>query len=57
MTNEQIKQQLIDKFGDLVYHFEEPYGMLTFETATDNNLKVLTFCMMMPKWVFTFSMI
>lgn len=43
MTNEQIKQQLIDKFGNLVYHFEEPYGMLTFETATDNNLKVLTF--------------
>jgi NADH-quinone oxidoreductase subunit C len=43
MTNEEIKQKLIDKFGELVYHFEEPYGMLTFETETNNNLKVMTF--------------
>jgi len=43
MTNENVKQKLTDKFGELVYNFQEPYGMLTFETVTDNNLKVLTF--------------
>lgn len=43
MTNEIIKQKLTDKFGELVYNFEEPYGMLTFEAKSDQNLKVLTF--------------
>jgi NADH-quinone oxidoreductase subunit C len=43
MTNEEIKQKLTAKFGELVYQFEEPYGMLTFETETNNNLKVMTF--------------
>jgi NADH-quinone oxidoreductase subunit C len=35
MTNEEIKQKLTAKFGELVYQFEEPYG--------NNNLKVMTF--------------
>jgi len=43
LTNEIIKQRLTDKFGEQVRHFEEPYGMLTFETDRDNNLKVMTF--------------
>ncbi len=43
MTNEIIQQKLTEKFGDLVYNFSEPYGMLTFETVTENNLKVLTY--------------
>mgnify|MGYP001009277575 CR=1 FL=1 len=42
MTNETLRQKLTEKFGDLVYNFTEPYGMLTFETVSDNNLKVLT---------------
>jgi NADH-quinone oxidoreductase subunit C len=43
LTNEQIKERLIEKFGDQVGHFEEPYGMLTFEAPKDLNLKVLQF--------------
>jgi NADH-quinone oxidoreductase subunit C len=31
LTNEQIKAKLIEKFGEQVRNFNEPYGMLTFE--------------------------
>lgn len=43
LTNETIKDRLIKKFGDQVSNFEEPYGMLTFESHKDNNLKVMQF--------------
>lgn len=43
LTNDHIKQKLTEKFGDQVYAFEEPYGMLTFEAPKENNLKVLNF--------------
>jgi NADH-quinone oxidoreductase subunit C len=32
LSNEYIQQRLQEKFGDDVYSFEQPYGMLTFET-------------------------
>jgi NADH-quinone oxidoreductase subunit C len=34
---------LIEKFGDQVQNFQEPYGMLTFEAPKELNLKVLQF--------------
>lgn len=43
LTNEIIKERLIEKFGDQVMDFSEPYGMLTFEAPKDMNLKVLQF--------------
>lgn len=43
LTNDNIKQRLIDKFGDQVQNFQEPYGMLTFEAPKELNLKVLQF--------------
>ena len=43
LDNEIIKQRLIEKFGDQVTGFEEPYGMLTFEAPKELNLKVLNF--------------
>ena len=43
MTNESIKGRLVEKFGDQVFNFEEPYGMLTFETPKDLNLKIMQF--------------
>jgi len=43
LTNEVIKQRLIEKFGEQVSNFEEPYGMLTFEAPKELNLKVLNF--------------
>jgi NADH-quinone oxidoreductase subunit C len=43
LTNERIKQRLIEKFGEMVTAFSEPYGMLTFEAPKEMNLKVLNF--------------
>lgn len=54
MTNETVKQQLIDKFGEVVTNFSEPYGMMTFEVACDHNLKVLQFLYEDPSLGFTF---
>src|SRR5688572_3246639 len=43
LTNEHIKQKLIEKFNDQVLGFEESYGMLSFEAPKELNLKVLNF--------------
>jgi NADH-quinone oxidoreductase subunit C len=43
LSNDLIKQRLIEKFGDQVTSIEEPYGMLTFEVPKELNLKVLQF--------------
>ena len=43
MINERIKERLIEKFGEQVSAFSEPYGMLTFEAPKELNLKVLNF--------------
>ena len=43
MTNEQIKQHLVEKFGDAVTNISEPYGMLTFEVPAAQNLEVIRF--------------
>ena len=43
LNNDRIKQRLIEKFGEQVSAFSEPYGMLTFEAPKELNLKVLNF--------------
>lgn len=43
LTNETIKNKLIEKFGEQLTNFTEPYGMLTFEAPKELNLKVLQF--------------
>ncbi len=43
LTNERIKERLVEKFPDQVTGFTEPYGMLTFEAPKEMNLKVLQF--------------
>ena len=43
LTNDRIKERLIEKFEDQVSNFEEPYGMLTFDVPKDMNLKVMQF--------------
>lgn len=43
LTNEIIKGRLTEKFGEQLFNFEEPYGMLTFEAPKELNLKVLSF--------------
>lgn len=43
LTNEHIRQRLVEKFADQVTGFEETYGMLSFEAPKALNLKVLNF--------------
>lgn len=43
LTNERVKEKLLEKFGEQVTAFSEPYGMLTFEAPKEMNLKVLNF--------------
>lgn len=43
LTNETIKQRLVEKFGDELLDWSEPYGMLTFTGPKELNLKVLQF--------------
>jgi len=43
LTNDVIRQRLVEKFGEQVSNVEEPYGMLSFEVPKELNLKVLNF--------------
>jgi len=43
LTNDIIKQKLIEKFSEQVSDFTDPYGMLTFIAPKELNLKVLNF--------------
>jgi len=43
LTNELVQERLKEHFGDSVFNFSEPYGMLTFEAPKEHNLKVLQF--------------
>ena len=54
LTNEIIRQKLIEKFGEEITGWEEPYGMLTFSTRKDLNLKVLQFLYDEPTLQFRF---
>ncbi len=54
LTNDIIKHGLIEKLGDQVTNFEEPYGMLTFEVPRDLNLEVLQFLYDDPDLSFQF---
>jgi NADH-quinone oxidoreductase subunit C len=54
LSNDYIKQRLIEKFGDRVTNVEEPYGMLTFEVPKDLNIEVLQFLYNDPELAFQF---
>lgn len=43
ISNETIKAGLIEKFGEQLTDWQEPYGMLTFTAPKDMNLKVMQF--------------
>ncbi len=43
ISNDIIRQRLSEKFGDSVFEFTDPYGMLTLVVPRDLNLKVLNF--------------
>lgn len=54
LTNDIIKQKLTEKFGGQIIDWQEPYGMLTFSSQKDLNLKVLQFLYDEPELKFRF---
>ena len=54
LTNETIKQKLVENFADQVSDFAEPYGLLTFEANKEINLKVLNYLFSDAELGFTF---
>ena len=54
LTNEIIRQTLIEKFGDELTAWSEPYGMLTFTSDKSLNLKVLQYLFDEPSLGFQF---
>jgi NADH-quinone oxidoreductase subunit C len=54
LSNDTIKQKLVEKFNDQVTNFTEPYGMLTFSAPKELNLKVLNFLYDSPELKFRF---
>jgi len=43
LTNEIIKNRLVEKFGDVLTAWGEPYGMLTFTAPKEMNLRIIQF--------------
>jgi NADH-quinone oxidoreductase subunit C len=41
LSNEIVRQKLTEKFADQITDWEEPYGMLTFVSDKNLNLKIL----------------
>ena len=54
VDNAYIKERLTSQFGEQVSGFGEPYGMLTFESPKDLNLKILQFLYDDPELQFQF---
>jgi NADH-quinone oxidoreductase subunit C len=54
LTNEIIRNTIIEKFGDEITSWSEPYGMLTFTSDKNLNLKVLQFLYDSPELRFQF---
>ncbi len=43
ITTQYIQERFLEKFGEEISFFLDPYEMLNFETPKDKNLKVLQF--------------
>ncbi len=43
LSNDIIQQKLIEKFGEQLSHWEQPYDMLTFVADKNINVKVLQY--------------
>ena len=54
LNNDTIQQTLIQKFGDVLTDWQDPYGMLTFTAPKEINLKVLQFLYDEPTLNFRF---
>ena len=41
--NQEVAEDLLGKFGNQVFDFDEPYGLLTFSTTREEILSILEF--------------
>ena len=54
LSNENTKEQLVAKFGEVLTEWNETYNMLSFSSPKDLNLKVLSFLFDEPTLSFQF---
>jgi NADH-quinone oxidoreductase subunit C len=54
INNQQIVEELVGHFGEKVFAFEEPYGLLTFSTETGLLVDVVRFLKEHKDFRFTF---
>ena len=43
LSNQEVAEELLGKFGDQVFNFEEPYSLLTLSTSREEIIPVLDF--------------
>ncbi|CAG5012470.1 NAD(P)H-quinone oxidoreductase subunit J, chloroplastic [Dyadobacter sp. CECT 9275] len=43
LSNQEVAEEILGKFGDQVFDFEEPYGLLTLSTTREEIISLLEF--------------
>ena len=43
LSNQEVAEALLEKYGDQVFDFEEPYGLLTLSTTREQIIPILEF--------------
>ncbi len=54
ISNQEIVEEIVGQFGEKVFAFEEPYGMLSFCTETSQLIEVVRFLKEHKTFKFTF---
>lgn len=54
MTNEEVAKDLIRQFGEDVYDFDEPYGMLTLSTTRERIIAMVEYLKDHPLYQISF---
>lgn len=54
LTNQSVAEEIIKKFGDDVFDFEEPFGFLTFSTTREQIIPMLDFLKSHPQFQVNF---
>lgn len=54
INNQNIVEEIVGHFGEKVFEFEEPFGLLTFTTQVENLLEIVSYLKEHPSFKFTF---
>lgn len=54
LTNQSVAEEIVKKFGDDVFDFEEPFGMLTFTTTREQIIPMLEYLKSHPQFNINF---